>query len=289
MWIVLTVAAAFAQNLRSLLQKRLTGALSVKGAAYVRFCYALPFAVLYLVALALDRGLPATTPGFWVFCTTGALAQILATASLLAAFTLRSFAVSTALSKTEAAQTAVIGFVLLGDVVSMAAMAGIFISLVGVVLLTGGARVADALRDRRALLLGLLAGGGLAVAAVGYRGAALSLPEGAATLRAGVTLAVALAVQTVVMGGYLAWREPGELRRVAASWRPGLLVGLCGAAASAGWFTAMTLQTAALVRAVGQVELLFALLTSHMVFGERVTGREVVGITTLVGGIYLLL
>lgn len=277
------------QNLRSVLQKRLTGALSVNGAAYVRFCFALPFAWIGLLALALIQPLPAPNAGFWMFCAAGSLGQVFASACLLSAFTLRSFATSTALSKTEALQTAVIGLLVLDDRITALAAVGVGVSLGGVLLLMSGVSVRDALRSPRGLVLGLLAGSGLAVAAVGFRGAALALPEGSALLRASLTLAVALTLQTLLMGLFLRLSEPGELTRVVASWRQGIWVGVCGAMASLGWFTAMTLQTAALVRALGQVELLFALLASGWVFRERIRPRELAGIAALVFGIYLLL
>lgn len=289
LWIPLTIAAAFLQNLRSLLQKRLTGALSVNGAAYVRFCYALPFAWLYLAVAGSALTLPQPNAAFWWYCAAGSLGQVLASACLLSAFTLRSFAVSTALSKTEAVQTAVIGFVVLGDAIATSAGLGIGISFVGVLLLIGGVSLRDALAKPRGLVLGVLAGSGLAVAAVGFRGAALALPDGGAMIRASLTLAVALTLQSIAMGLYLALREPGELGRIARAWRPGLQVGLCGAAASVGWFTAMTLEASALVRALGQIELLFALLTSAWVFREQVRPREVAGAVTLVAGICLLI
>ena len=104
LWIPLTIAAAFLQNLRSLLQRRLTGALSVNGAAYVRFCFALPFAWLYLWALTGGAAPSAPGAGFWGYVIAGSLGQMFASACLMAAFTLRSFAVGTALSKTEAVQ-----------------------------------------------------------------------------------------------------------------------------------------------------------------------------------------
>ncbi len=289
LWVLLTLAAAFLQNLRSLLQKRLTGVLSSNGASYVRFCYALPFALIYVAVLIREQGLPGTTPGFWAYCLAGSVAQLLASASLLSAFTLRSFAVSTALSKTEAVQAAVFGFVLLGDSLSAGAVAGLAVSLLGVLLLTSALRPADFLRSERGLLLGLLAGAGLAVAAVCFRGAAVALEEGSAMLRAASALTVALIVQTVMMAAYLRLREPGELGRVGFAWRRGIWVGLFGVAASVGWFTAMALEAAALVRALGQVELLFALITSWLVFRERLRARELVGVALLLGGIYLLL
>lgn len=288
-WVIITIIAAFLQNLRSILQKRLTGDLSVNGATYVRFCFALPFAWVYLATLWSGQAMPATTAAFWVWCLAGAVAQILGTACLLAAFTERSFAVSTALSKTETVQTALIGLVLLGDRIPLLPAVGIGVSLAGVLLLMSGVSLRVLVRDGRGLMLGLLAGTGIAAASVGFRGAALALPEGGVVMRAALTLAVALTLQTLIMGAYLRWREAGQIRRVAAAWRRGLGVGLCGAAASACWFTAMTIQSSALVRALGQVELLFALAASVWLFGERVRGRDLAGIGALLLGVYLLL
>jgi drug/metabolite transporter (DMT)-like permease len=168
-------------------------------------------------------------------------------------------------------------------------MLGIAISFLGVLVLTSVLRPTDFLRSERGLLLGLLAGAGLAVAVVCFRGAALALPEGSAVLRAALVLAAALAIQSLTMAAYLRLREPGELTRVVRAWRGGIWVGLCGVAASVGWFTAMTLEAAALVRALGQVELLFAVMTSWWVFREPLRLREATGITLLLGGIYLLL
>lgn len=289
LWVPLTLTAAFLQNLRSMLQKRLTGRLTANGASYARFCYALPFALVYLAVLSLGEGLPRTNAAFWMYCLLGSLGQIFASACLLAAFTLRNFAVTTALSKTEVIQAAVAGFLILGDSIPLAAMAGIAVSLLGVLLLTSSLRPTDFFKGERGLVLGLLAGSGLAVAVVGFRGAALALPDGGALMRAGFALAVALVIQTGVMGLYLWRREPGELARVGRAWRGGLWVGLCGVGASVGWFTAMTLQTAALVRALGQVELLFALLASWLFFREPMGVRELAGMLVLLAGIWLLL
>lgn len=288
-WIPLTIAAAFLQNLRSMLQKRATEALSTNGASYIRFCYALPFVWLYLGALLLENPLPAFTASFAAYCVVAAVAQIVSTGLLIASFSHGNFALGTTYSKTEVAQTALVGLVVLGDTLSLAAVGGILVSFLGVVTLSVRVRLGTLVRGDRALLLGLLAGTGLAVASVGYRGASLSLGSGDFLLRAATTLAVAVTLQTLILGVYLRVKEPGELGRVAANWRAGIWVGLVGGAASAGWFTAMTLVNAGLVRALGQVELLFTFAASAWFFRERVTRRDVVGALLIVAGILLLL
>jgi uncharacterized membrane protein len=58
--------------------------------------------------------------------------------------------------------------------------------------------------------------------------------------------------------------------------------------ASIGWFTAMTLENAAYVRGLGQIELVFTFVASYLFFGERASRREIVGILLVVMGILLL-
>lgn len=288
LWLGITLIAAFLQNARSLLQKRLTGDLSVNGAAYVRFLYALPFAWIY--GLYLWGGWPTGfNAEFFIYVSTGAIAQIVATSCLLASFTTGNFAVGTAYSKTEAAQAAVVGLILLGDTVDAWVLSGIAVSLVGVILLSGNLRLSDLLRPERALWLGLAAGAGFAVSAVGFRGASLALDAGGYLERAGLTVMISVSLQTFIMGFYLVAREPLQLARVLQAWRVAVWVGMIGMVASAGWFTAMTLKNAAVVRAVGQIELLFTIMTSVWLLGERVKSREIAGMILVVGGIWLLI
>ena len=82
--------------------------------------------------------------------------------------------------------------------------------------------------------------------------------------------------------------EPGQMTLVLKHWRPAVVVGLVAMLASACWFTAMAMHNAAMVRALGQVELLFTLATSIWLLGERITRREVLGIGLLVLGILML-
>ena len=141
----------------------------------------------------------------------------------------------------------------------------------------------------RGAWLGIGAGAGFAVSAVSYRAASLALPEGEFYVRAGVTLLGATALQTLGMGAYLAWRDRGALARVARSWRASTWVGLAGMLASAGWFSAMTLMPAAYVRALGQVELLFAFGAGVVLFRERVRAAEIGGAALVVLGLVLVL
>lgn len=292
-WIGITLAAACLQNARTALQKKLTERLDATEASYVRFCFALPFALAYVAALvAAGRDLPPLEPRFAAFAFAGGMAQIAGTVCLIRSFSHRNFAAGSAYAKTETVQTVLFGLVLLGEGVSWGAAAGIGVSLAGLLLLSPRAPAGAAPSARREWIgaggwLGIGAGAGFAASAVCYRAASLSL-DGDYVVTAAVTLLAATAAQTVVMGAWLG-RTAGSLARVAATWRTSVWVGLFGMTASACWFTAMTLERAALVRALGQVELLFAFLVALAVFRERVRAAEAAGAALIVAGIALML
>lgn len=295
LWIPITIGAAFLQNLRSALQRHLKGRLSTLGATYVRFAFGVPFAFLYLLGLARLGGLPLPAPNltFAAYTVLGGIAQILGTASLLQAFAYRNFAVGTAYSKTETVQTALFAIVILGEPVGPAAAIAILISFVGVIVLSTARSDLGAVQLIRDLssapaLFGMGSGAGFGIAAVSYRAAALSLGGDGFVIQAAFTLASVLAFQTAIMTVYLAWREPGQLSSVWRARSVALWVGLSGMAASAGWFSAMTLQNAALVRALGQIELVFTFAAAHFFFHERSNALEILGIALVVIAIVIL-
>ena len=292
-WVGVSLVAAFLQNVRSALQKHLTARLSTHGATATRFLYGLPFALLGLaLAVFLLGAPPPPTLPFAAFALAGSLAQIGATTLLLASFSSGSFAAGTAYSKTEAVQAALFGYLFLGDRLSAGGLAGVVLSVFGVLSLSrpraaagGRAGVAAGAARHRGAVLGLFSGALFALSAVCYRGAALALGDAHFVLRATLTLVFALGVQSVVTAGRLRLVEPGELTRVRRAWRPGLAVGLAGAGASAGWFVAFTLVNASYVKAVGSVELVFAVLSSWLLFRERPAAVELVGVALVMLGV----
>ena len=284
------------QNLRSALQKHLKESLSTSGATYCRFVYAVPLAIAYVVLLGEGFGFewPAPNPRFALFAMVGGLTQITATALLVYLFALRNFAVGTTYSKTETVQAAVFGVVILGEPVSLAAAFAIGVSLAGVMIISV-ARSRLTLRNLllgwtgRAAFIGVLSGTFFGLSAVAYRAASLSLGGEGFLMQAAFTLACVVVFQSAVMTVWIRLREPGELTRVLRGWRVASLVGVSGMLGSAGWFTAMTLENAAYVRAVGQIELVFTLVASYFFFRERSTALELAGIVLIVGGIVILL
>ena len=295
-WIPITVAAAFFQNLRSALQKHLKGRLSTTGATFSRFAYAAPLALLYVAALAVLAGhdLPAPNSTFVAYAVIGGLAQITATALLLYSFAFRNFAVGTTYSKTETVQTAIFGIVLLGDPLGLGAAAAIVISLIGVMAIsvartrTTFLGLLTSLLEKPALI-GIASGAFFGLSAISYRGASLSLGDHGFLIRAAYTLACVTVFQTLVMALYMRLREPGQVTAVFRAWRVAAWAGISGMVASACWFTAMTIQNAAYVRALGQIELVFTFAASILLFREWPNRAEVIGILLVIAGILLLL
>lgn len=295
LWIPITLWAAFAQTLRNAAQRHLTGELGTLGATLVRFLYGLPFAALWLWLVARFGGyaLPALSGTFAFWVTLGAVCQIAATAFLLATMQERNFSLGVAYSKSEIIQVAIFGLVFLGDPVGLATGLAVLLGTFGVLLLAPAdkARPLASLAagwTSRAALLGLASGAGFALSAIGYRGAALALGEAPFLMAAASTLVVAQIVQTVLLGGWLLWRNREVVLRVFRAWRASLFAGFMGAAASAGWFTAFTLETAAHVRTLGLIELVFSMAVARRFFREKLTRLELSGICLLAAGIVLV-
>jgi drug/metabolite transporter (DMT)-like permease len=296
LWIPITLFAAFCQNLRSALQKHLKGQLSTSGATFSRFFYAVPFAALYATGLATLVGFPVPQPNptFVLYAVIGGTCQIIATALLLYLFGFRNFAVGTTYSKTETVQTAIFGIVILGDPIGLWAIVAILVSLAGVMAIsvaTTHIRARSLLTSltHKTALIGIASGTFFGISAVSYRGASLSLGGEGFLMQAAFTLACVTVFQTLVMAVYMRLREPGQITKVIAAWRVAGLVGLSGMMGSAGWFTAMTIQNAAYVRALGQIELVFTFAASYFFFHEKTNRIELTGIILVIGGILLLL
>nr|CAD6616302.1 EamA/RhaT family transporter [Rhizobium sp. Khangiran2] len=299
LWIPITIGAAFLQNMRSTLQKHLRGRLNTTGATFVRFGYGVPFALAYMAILhyGLGRPMPSPNLSFWLWSITGGLAQIGATFLLVYIFAFRNFAVGTAYSRTEPAQAALVALVLVGETVTVGTLIAISISVVGVMLisvarteLTAKSLITSV--GSRTAIIGLMSGFLFGISGVSYRYASLSLapslPVADPVVQAGYTLMVVIIMQAVAMLVWIALRERQELSRVVAAWRPAILVGFVGATASFGWFTAMTLQPAAVIKALAQVEMLFTFASSVFIFKEHINRLEIAGCLLIVLGILAL-
>ena len=296
LWIPITIVAAFLQNLRSATQKHLKSVMGTTGATFVRFGFGFPFALLFVAILHFGLGypVPALNARFVGWALVGGLGQIGATFLLIHLFSFRNFAVGTAYSRTEPAQAALFGLIFLGEKASLGALVAIAISVFGVMLISV-AHVALSFRAMltstfsRNALIGLASGTAFGISAVAYRAASLALGGPNFLMQAAVTLAFVITFQTVLMLLWMLWKDRAEIGRIAKAWKPSLFTGLVGASASFGWFTAMTLQQAAIVKSLAQIEMLFTFAATVFFFKEKINRLEVAGCMLIVGGILVLL
>lgn len=287
MWIIVTLIAAGFQTARTALQHRLRALLSVSGAGFVRYVYGAPLAgAAVLVAWAAGVRWPTIDARFWPTILGGGVAQILGTVCLIRAFDARDFAVGTVFAKTEVVQVALFSLVLLGEPLRWGGWVGAAVCMVGVGLLATKGRALTWVAVRQpAALYGLAAGGLFGLAAIGIRGATKALDGGPVVMHALVTLAVMNTMQTVIHGGYLAWREPAQLRLAAVHWRSSAVVGVLSVCGSAGWALALALENAAKVRTLGQVELLFTFAVSWWILHDRHTKAEYAASVLVAAGV----
>ncbi|MEJ6813559.1 MAG: EamA family transporter [Octadecabacter sp.] len=284
LWIPVTLLAALAQTMRFGLQRQLkTTQLSSTGATFARYVFSAPLAILGVAIYAFirDFGWPDLVPSFWGYLVLGGGTQILATVCMMGLFARRNFSVGIAFTKTTVLMAVPLGWVLLGDAVSLWGLITILIGFVGVVILSDIPSDGDARFARRIFNvgtgLGLAAGLLFALAGIGYRGAVLAMTETDPVFRALFSLALATVMQTAVMALWMGWRKTGEISRVISAWRIAGLVGIASMIGSTCWFIAFSMQNVAYVNALGQVELLFSLALTVFVFKEKISVREVQG------------
>ena len=296
LWIWVTIGAAISQTVRSAYQKKLKAPIGDLGASYVRFSYAVPFALIWMFAYSGWSGvsLPSLNVPFLIWVTLAGVTQIIFTVLLVTMFSHRSFAAGTAFSKTEVIQAAIFEAIILGHLVNLQVGAAIVIGVAAVMLLSlakakltfGNLRAALFTRQTA---IGLASGAFLGFCTVAYRAASDSLDSDDLVTRASFTAAVSVIIQSVLMGVWMLRRAPDELKKTFIYWRDSSIVGLSGAVSTACWFTAFSLYAVAPVRAVGQIELLFVLGISFFFFRERPTQTELMAIILLAVSIVMVL
>ncbi len=293
-WVIFTVLAAFFQNLRTSLQKRLNKNLSLVASAYVRFAFALPFALIVFLLnfrsldifqIILDQN------NFIYYTFLGAIFQVIFTLLLLYLFKFSNFVVGTSLSKTEVIQIAIFEYIILKDKLNLFGIFGIIVATIGVIVIT----IKDVklfLRNffSKVTLIGLTTGLILGLSVVYFRAAALSLENFSSNFdKAITTLFFGLFIQTAVVTTYLLIFEKSEFKKFYQNKVEICFTGLAGFLATLSWFFAFTLIQASFVRAVGQIEILFSYVSSKYLFKEKITFIEIMGIIIFISGATLLL
>ena len=274
MWIAVTFLATIFQTLRTAAQARLRPDLSVNAASYVRYILGAPISITACAVVVWwsADGMPTIPTRFWFIVIGAGVAQIIATIALLTSFDRRDYAIGTVYSKTEVIQVAIFSAVLVGEPLRLWGWISVVAVLIGVIKLAlpPGTPLRHIVRHRdRAAQAGALAGAGFALASVGIRWASTSLGNHPALVRGLVTLAAMNTAQTIVNGIWIQIREPESIGVIFRHWKRTLPVGAMSVGGSASWAIAMSMETAAKVRSLGQLELLLTFLVSRAWLHQR--------------------
>ena len=299
LWILAAVIAASLQTIRSAYQKKMIPQLGEFGATYIRFIYALPFTLLIFIFwfYFLNNAIPELSHKSIIFCLIGAFCQVAFTLSLMIVFSFRNFAAGIAFSKTEVLFAALVEMFILNIYFLPVVNFGIFLGVFAVVFLSiakQNSSISDVFKKiytslfSIGTLLGVITGMILAGSTIGYRLAIISIDS--PILDATIYLsAIAIVAQTFFVGLWLILYKKEQLYAVIKFWRPSLPAGISGSGATAGWFIAFALASVAEVRAVGQIELIFSILVSILIFREKINKTEVIGIMLLATSILIVI
>jgi drug/metabolite transporter (DMT)-like permease len=291
-WLPATFLGGFFQSWRTAVQQRVRAELSVNAAGLVRYLFGFPVACLLLVFYMLWRGapLPLIDTRFFGFALAAGLVQVLATNLLIMAFGYRNYVVGTAYAKTEAVQGAVLAMITLGEMLSSVTWLGIGVGVVGVITLsTRGERLRWSDVTQPAALCGLGAGFLFALTSIFVKAATFRIHTPDKVHAALITLVTVVFLQLLMQGSYILWRERDQVAKIFANWRVAGQVGVLAALGSACWFTGFATAPVALVRAVGQVEVIFTLLFGRFYLKEELARSEMVGLLLVGLGVILAL
>jgi drug/metabolite transporter (DMT)-like permease len=292
-WIIITIVAAFSQNIRSTYQKKLKSKMSNISSTYTRFLFGLPFVLIYFLFLYNFTNstflIENININFIKLCFIGGISQILATFLLIKMFSYNNFSVATSYSKTEPIQAALIGFIILSESISLLGLIGIIIGIIGIVITSINVVELKYSFKNYTILYGLFSGSLFGLSAVLFRSASHSLYSQDYLLTSSFTLLVAITIQTLILSIYILYRDKQQFNLLFSNSSDAFVVGFFGALASICWFYAMSIQNVAYVRALGQIELIFSLLISYSYFKEKISLNQIIGIFVIFISLIIIL
>ncbi len=282
MWVALTIMAAWMQAWRNAFQKKLSHSVDVYGVTLARFMWAWPLAGLYLYYHQQQADFTAVdfSLHFYGYVVIAGLSQIVATLLMVQLFKQKNYAIGVGLAKSEAILAALIAVVFLSEQLSLGAMLGVLIGAVAVFLLSRG--TSGQALSYQTLLIGIGSGLSFAITSILVREASLELTPLQPLHRAAWVLCSVIGFQSIVLTGYLALFRRNSLIQLWQQPSLSLKVSLCSFMASLGWFSAMSLQSVALVKTLGQIEILFSLLISVWIFKEKLAKSDLLGLFLVV-------
>lgn len=285
MWISFTLLAAWFQSMRTAYQNSLSKQEGTLHATLARSLFGLPFVLVYcLICWFLFGGITVPdSPTFYLIAGIGAVTQVVATYLMLVLFKIASFTSGTLFAKTEALLTAVLGSLFLHDkMLSTEAWGVILLGVIGICVLSLKKSSSKITLINTSSIIGLSCGLCFAATSVSAAYASTEL-TGPFFTRAAFTLLYVLALQSLLLWSIQAYQTKRFRYPFQNALGLSCKVGFLSAIGSIGWFTAFVFANPALVKTLGQIEVIGTLYYSKVRFKEALLWKEGLG-----GGLILL-
>jgi drug/metabolite transporter (DMT)-like permease len=293
-WIFLTIFGALMNNVRLALQKNLNNKLCVETVAWARYSFGIPLAFAYfLFAKNCVPEFPQINANFLFYCLIGGVFQIFGTIVLVNLLRRQNFAVGFTYSKTEALQTALIGMIFFGEVVSLIAILSIIIGIVGILIISVSRQEGLASNlfmkfASKSVLLGIVSGLLFSISGLSIRSASLALGDSSLMAKTSLLLMVLILIQFMILGLWIFFKKRNEFIKLIVNWKIAFLIGLTSFLGSVGLVSALSLKEATYVKAVTQIGIIFSILISYIFFKEKITKLEMVGMLILTSAIVII-
>ena len=249
------------QAWRNAFQSKLGETLRTSGVTLARFIWASPLAALYLFLLYYfePADIPTFSQRFWLFIAGASVMQITATSLMVILFKMNNYAIGAGLAKSEGVVAAILGVLFFGTSLSLLGWLGVIVGGLAVLLMSAANGIKSV--SLSTITLGLACGSSFALASLWIREASLSLNIGFPYSAAWVLLMI-IGIQTIILLGYLLYRDRSAIRYLWQHPKLTLLTSISSCLGSIGWFSAMSIQNVPYVKTLGQVEIFVTLLIS---------------------------
>lgn len=282
MWLAFTLLAALMQAGRNALQKQLSVYVPVLGVALARFLFASPLALAYLLGhyqFSPELVLPHFSWIFVLYVVLAAVAQIGATVLMVQLFHLKNYAVGVGLAKSEAIWAAILGVLFFGAHLGFLGWIGVLVGTLAIFLMSGAQKIRQF--SWQTLSIGAASGLCFALTSLWVRQASLQLDLPHLAAAAWVLVCV-ISLQAMALSAYLFVQQRETLKLLWQHKKLAIANSVFSFFGSLGWFSAMSLQHVALVKTVGQIEVLFMLMISAWIFKEPLRRQDWVGLALIV-------
>ncbi len=293
-WVFYTITAALLQTFRNLEQKNLNKKLDGLTVSWSRFIGPFPLSI-GLVCYTYSQ----VSPGFILICFITAASQILGNLCLLKTFKSRNFSIGIAFYKTETLQALLIGILCFKDSIPINGILAIIVTTIGIGCLSQlnfkSRKTLTQSFKNTSVIYGLLTGFSFSISAFTLKHACTLLsPAGHNPIKT----ALIVLLWVIFFQNLLFISIKTHQKRLkedllalinAENKYSALKTTALSFFASICWFTAYGMGNVVYVKAIGQIELVFAIVASHFLLKEKLKRVELIGILLIILGILWLI